>query len=78
MLEDDKEATLLNEMHTHRARVRNGRLILDDPTDLPEGEVVELVRVDEVRRPRRFGSAAGSIVLADDFDAPLTDFAPYE
>jgi hypothetical protein len=29
-----------------RARVRNGRLILDEPTDLPEGEEVELVRAD--------------------------------
>jgi hypothetical protein len=29
-----------------RARVRNGRLVLDEPTDLPEGEEVELVRVD--------------------------------
>lgn len=26
-----------------KARVRNGRLVLDEPTDLPEGEVVELV-----------------------------------
>jgi hypothetical protein len=26
-----------------RARVRNGRLVLDEPTDLPEGEEVELV-----------------------------------
>ncbi len=31
-----------------RARVRNGRLVLDEPTDLPDGEVVELVPVDEV------------------------------
>lgn len=29
-----------------RARVRNGRLVLDEPTDLPEGEEVELVRAD--------------------------------
>jgi hypothetical protein len=28
---------------TYLARVRNGRLVLDEPTDLPEGEVVELV-----------------------------------
>lgn len=29
-------------------------------------------------RPRRvFGSAQGLIQLADDFDAPLEDFAPY-
>ena len=25
-----------------RARVRNGRLVVDEPTDLPEGSVVEL------------------------------------
>jgi hypothetical protein len=30
------------------ARVRNGRLVLDEPTDLPEGEVVELVPVNEM------------------------------
>ena len=30
----------------HRAVVRSGRLLLDEPTDLPEGEVVELQDVD--------------------------------
>jgi hypothetical protein len=30
-----------------KARVHNGRLVLNEPTDLPEGEVVELVRVDD-------------------------------
>ncbi len=30
-----------------RARVRNGRLILDEPTTLPEGTVVDLVADDE-------------------------------
>ena len=29
-----------------KARVRNGRLVLDEPTDLPEGEEVELVAAD--------------------------------
>ncbi len=29
-----------------RAVVKNGRLILDEPTDLPEGEVVNLVPVE--------------------------------
>ena len=29
-----------------KARVKNGRLVLDEPTDLPEGEEVELVRAD--------------------------------
>lgn len=30
------------------AHVRNGRLLLDEPTDLPDGNVVELVQLDEV------------------------------
>ena len=30
-----------------RARVENGRLILDEPTALPEGTVVDLVADDE-------------------------------
>jgi hypothetical protein len=30
-----------------RASVRNGRLILDEPTELPEGTVVDLVIDDE-------------------------------
>lgn len=33
-------------MVSYRAQVRNGRLVLDEPTDLPEGEVVELAPVD--------------------------------
>lgn len=31
-----------------RAHVHNGRLVLDEPADLPEGEVSELVRLDDV------------------------------
>ena len=30
-----------------RARVQNGRLVLDEPTTLPEGTVIELVADDE-------------------------------
>jgi hypothetical protein len=30
-----------------RARVRNGRLVLDEPTTLPEGTVIDLVADDE-------------------------------
>jgi len=33
-------------MSTLKAVVRNGRLTLDEPTDLPEGEVVELAPID--------------------------------
>jgi hypothetical protein len=34
-------------MMTVRARVSNGRLVLDEPTDLPEGAEVELAPVDD-------------------------------
>ena len=30
-----------------RARVENGRLLLDEPTELPDGTIVELVANDE-------------------------------
>ncbi|HEY5377171.1 MAG TPA: hypothetical protein VIK01_26005 [Polyangiaceae bacterium] len=35
-------------MQALKAHVHNGRLVLDEPPDLPEGEVVELIPVDEV------------------------------
>ena len=35
-------------MQPLKARVHNGRLVLDEPTDLPEGEEVELVAIDDV------------------------------
>lgn len=35
-------------MRAFKAHVKNGRLVLDEPTDLPEGEVIELVPLDEV------------------------------
>lgn len=34
------------EMQPLKARVRNGRLVLDAPTDLPEGTEVELLPTD--------------------------------
>ena len=33
--------------HALKARVRNGRLVLDEPTDLPEGAEVALVLADD-------------------------------
>jgi predicted transcriptional regulator len=44
-----KETDYMNEMDTKllKARVVNGRLVLDEPTDLPEGSEVQLVVVDE-------------------------------
>jgi len=34
-------------MSGFRARVHNGRLVIDEPTDLPEGTVLDLVVDDE-------------------------------
>ena len=51
-------------MQPLRAHVHNGRLVLDEPTDLPEGEVVELVPADELL-------ARGGDYLEDDDRAAL-------
>jgi antitoxin (DNA-binding transcriptional repressor) of toxin-antitoxin stability system len=40
-------------------------------------QVVQLVPIDTPRRQAQFGSAAGLISMADDFDAPLEDFEAY-
>ncbi len=34
-------------MQPLKAHVKNGRLVLDVPTDLPEGEVIQLVFLDD-------------------------------
>jgi len=39
--------------------------------------VAKVSAAGEARPPRRFGSARGKIEIADDFDAPLDDFAEY-
>jgi len=43
-------------MQPLKAHVHNGRLVLDEPTDLPEGEVIYLSPVD------------ASVDAGDDFD----------
>jgi hypothetical protein len=54
-------------MMTVRGRVRNGRLVVDEPTALPEGTEVELVPADDVdelppeERARLYGFLAESI-----------------
>ncbi len=52
---------------TLRAHVRSGRLVLDEPTELPEGAEIELVPVDEIdamqedERARLFGFLTKSV-----------------
>ena len=38
-------------MQALKAHVRGGRLVVDEPTDLPDGTEVELVAVDEELDP---------------------------
>ena len=44
-----------------------------------QGRAVKLVPIESIRpkKPRKAGSARGKIKIADDFDAPLDDFAEY-
>jgi hypothetical protein len=41
------ESRTVGGMSPLRARVENGRLVLDEPTTLPEGTIVDLVADDE-------------------------------
>jgi antitoxin (DNA-binding transcriptional repressor) of toxin-antitoxin stability system len=72
----------MRQVTVHEAEVHLSRLIQEvlagedvfiTQQDLP---VVKLVAVTEQRQPRRIGGAEGVILfMADDFDAPLGDFA---
>lgn len=44
-----------------------------------QGRAVKLVPIESLRpkKPRKAGSARGKVKIADDFDAPLDEFAPY-
>lgn len=39
--------------------------------------LVRLVPLEEARPPRRLGTAAGQVKIAEDFDEPLPDFDAY-
>ena len=52
MAANDRAARWLEMQYLHgmsalKARVENGRIKLDEPTDLPDGQVVELIPLDE-------------------------------
>lgn len=55
---------------TLKATVKNGRLILDEPTDRREGEIVELVPVDEIAT---YDPVAEAIANAPYDDEPMTE-----
>jgi antitoxin (DNA-binding transcriptional repressor) of toxin-antitoxin stability system len=55
-----------------------GEEVLIATDNLTGHPVVQLVTVERAVRKPEFGSARGLVTLADDFDAPLPDFAEYQ
>jgi hypothetical protein len=55
-------------MPSFKAHVKNGRLVLDQPTDLPEGKEIELVPLD---RTMAATAASGSCAPHPDDDADV-------
>ena len=70
-------------VHVEEAQARLSELIRDAAEGeeiviaREDGTAVRLVPVERQARPR-FGSARGLFTMAEDFDAPLEDFGPYE
>lgn len=54
--------------------VASGKEIIIDKDKQPFAKLVPLARA---KKQRQFGSAKGMIVMAEDFDEPLEDFAEY-
>jgi len=72
-------------MQAFKAHVKNGRLVLDEPTELPEGEVVYLQPVERiVADAREDADDANRAELHRELDASIAeadrgeteDFAP--
>jgi antitoxin (DNA-binding transcriptional repressor) of toxin-antitoxin stability system len=54
--------------------VKRGETVVIAQNDQP---VVQLVAITPAKRHALFGSAADQLVMAEDFDAPLSDFTLY-
>lgn len=70
-------------VNMHEAKTHLSRLIQDaidgEEVIIARGNVplVRLVLVESARPERSMGWARGLVRIADDFDAPLADFAEY-
>ncbi len=57
-------------MQALKVRVKNGRLVVDEPTDLPDGAEVEVVVIDDKLSPEERAELHASLDRAlDDSDA---------
>ncbi len=59
--------------HLVDAALRGETVLITDENQ----QIVQLLPVSAFRMPRKAGTARGHIHMADDFDAPLSDFAEY-
>jgi prevent-host-death family protein len=68
----------IHEAKTHLSRlikqVLAGKEVVIARSNKP---LVKLVPIEEALPPRRLGTAAGHVEMAEDFDAPLADFGEY-
>lgn len=55
-------------------RVLRGEDVVIERDEKP---VVKMTAIEQPKKQRKFGSAKGMIIMADDFDEPLEDFAEY-
>ncbi len=69
----------IHEAKTHLSRLIQ-EVLVGEEVIIARGSqpVARLIALPEARRRRRLGSAKGRIRIADDFDAPLDDFAEYQ
>jgi antitoxin (DNA-binding transcriptional repressor) of toxin-antitoxin stability system len=71
-------------VNVHEAKTHLSRLIEEalqgEDIVIARGNqpLVRLVLVESARRQRTVGWAKGQVQMADDFDAPLDDFALYQ
>jgi prevent-host-death family protein len=73
-----KRVVNIHEAKTHLSRLVDaavgGDVVVIARANRP---LVQLVPVAELDQQRRLGTAAGRVAMAEDFDAPLDDFAEY-
>ena len=58
-------------MKAHKAHVKNGRLVMDAPTELPEGTTLELVSIGDVLA--NGGDLMDRAALERELEASLTE-----
>ncbi len=73
----------MHQVNIHEAKTHLSKLIQEvlagEEVVIAKGNtpVARLTALPRQRQVRQLGTAKGKMVMADDFDKPLDDFAPY-